>query len=147
MSDKPAIPRSPSAETVRLNPHLFGGAPSPASATVPPAARKKPTGVRQRKGPNATEARFLAHLDAMREAGHGYAGKIVREGITLRWPDGMTYTPDVVVWGEFMVTLIEIKGPFIRRTGLEKFRAARDAWRSFRFELWQWKDRNWTQLL
>lgn len=106
--------------------------------------RAKLSGVRQRKGPNKTEASFLAFLKETCPN-----ARIEREAITLRWPDGMTYTPDFVLfYTSGQIGFYETKGPFIRRTGLEKFRAARAHWPMFEFELWQ-RDaaHNWKKLL
>ena len=141
MSDKPAIPRSPSAETVRLNPHLFGGAPSPASATVPPATRKKPRSMAPPKL-NKTEQRW-----------QGAHPSHIPFPLRLRWGKCMNYTPDFMDTNQPLMTfgkptLIEVKGGHIRDRDLVRFKGCAAEWGwLFRFELWQWKDRNWTQLL
>lgn len=106
---------------------------------------------RGRKGMNKTEASFATRLEAQLEADEiiSYA----REGITLRWPDGMTYTPDFAALRRIAGTpyhdllLIETKGAWIEQDALVKFRAARAHWVFFAFEMWQLKKREWSQLL
>ena len=126
---------------------------APSHASAPPAApvaqrgadvpRRGMSAPRQRKAMNKTEESFLALLTV-----NFPHCQIDREGITLRWPDGMTYTSDFVVYGGSKPLLIETKGPFIRRSGLEKFRAARARWTAFEFQMHQ-RDKayNWKKIL
>ncbi len=144
--------RNGSKDFYALNPltkntHGTGVAsPKVAAPVTPGGSGGKASGVRQRKCPNKTETAFLALLEARRKRGE--FTRVDREGITLRWPDGMTYTPDAVCWNEVGAPLlIETKGAFIRRSGLEKFRAARAQWSWFSFELWQRVKGEWKKLL
>lgn len=98
---------------------------------------------------NKTETAFAARLEALKRA-----GEIIRwdrEGITLRWPDGMTYSADFAVIrpSEFgiLLVLMETKGAFLRDDSLVKFRAARAYWPEFEFELHQFKRGQWSRIL
>lgn len=105
---------------------------------------------------NKVEAAYSMILEARKRA-----GEILRyewEGITLRWPDGMAFTPDFSVFGnqpsynedgdKYPLTFIETKGPWIEEDAKVKFRAARAHWPEFTFEMWQQdKSKNWKQLL
>lgn len=145
-----------SASTLNANAADYA-APAPRTApqmpherTEAPAKAKRAAGLakpRGRKGMNRTEAAYALILEALKRAGdiHRYE----REGITLRWQDGMTYTPDFTVWNSIdsRLLLIETKGAFIEGDALVKFRAARAHWPEFHFEMRQLKKGTWTQLL
>lgn len=122
--------------------------PSAAVAAAPEPVKRKAGGLakpRGRKGMNRTEAAYSLILEAKKRAFE--VDRWEREGITLRWPDGMTYTADFVIWGPPGITLLEAKGPWIEQDALVKFRAARAHWPEFAFEMWQLKGGAWTQLL
>lgn len=142
------------------NPQLFAhgatvaimpAAPAPAPKKHVPELSKP----RGRKQMNQTETRYSLILQAMKDR-----GEIVdfeREGLTLRWPDGMTYTPDfmVIAWQDvtgnplhIRILFVEVKGAKIEGDALVKFRAARDKWGGrYGFEMHQWKARTWTKIL
>lgn len=151
--------RMPVGPGVRaLNPALFGGA---APAETKP--KKNATGMgKPRNAPtmNKTETAYSLILEAMKRRGDITDWE--REGITLRWKDGMKYTPDFTVTsgtvgivrvGETLprecvaLTFIEVKGPKIEEDALVKFRSARDKWSRYRFEMWQLKAHAWTKVL
>lgn len=141
-----------------------GQAQRPVAAPTQPMKPKKPSGLakpRGRKQMNKTEAAYAAILEARKRKAEidGYTW----EGMTLRWPDGMTYTPDfavtegyktVEVGGQFpdekwsRIVLIETKGPWIEDDAKVKFRAARAHWPEFEFKMMQRaKDGSWSQIL
>ena len=69
------------------------------------------------------------------------------EGMTLICGDGMRYNADFMVierTGE--VTLVEVKGAFIRRSGLQAFQAAKKAHPYFTFQLCQLDNGEWRKL-
>lgn len=138
---RPATLRAPGA----------GGAvvDAPAVAAAPEPVKRKAGGLakpRGRKGMNRTEAAYALILEAEKQA--GVIRRWEREGITLRWRDGMTYTADFAVWSnDKRLAFIETKGAFLRDDALVKFRAARAHWPEFAFEMWQLKGGAWTQLL
>lgn len=132
----------------------------PASVPIvakPAKAATKAPGKR-RKAMNQTESAFAAILEAKK-----LAGEIVSyeyEGMTLRWGklDNIQYTPDFFVI-EYMhgsalsptpcvrIVFIETKGSHIWPQAMQKFKQARNEWPLFRFEMWQRKKGQWTQLL
>lgn len=98
-----ALPTTVSESTRRLNPHLFGGVPSPKL----PASDDGPR-MRQDRGPklNKTEAAFVGWL-ALKFP----ALQIEREGVTLLLANGCRYTADFAVFnpgGD--IVLYEVKG-------------------------------------
>lgn len=94
---------------------------------------------------NKTESAFTRLLDAMKSRGD--IDRYDREGITLRWDDGMTYTPDFSCYNGSQITFIEVKGAFIEGDALVKFRSARAHWAMFKFEMWQYAKREWNKIL
>lgn len=145
-------------------------AEGPAPVPVPLVERRtatellnRPEPVKPRQGKpvkrrpmNKTEQRFVHQVVMpMIERHEIYSWEF--EGMTLRWPDGLRYTPDVVL--SFPVTevqsithpvcrltLCEIKGAWAWRQDVVKFRAARDKWGDrFEFQWWQEVDGIWTQ--
>lgn len=164
---KAKLPDNPTPTMRALNPHLWPeGQHSPECqcaaclkpANVAPAPTKgtgkgKPRG---RAAMNKTETAYSQILEAMKSRGE--IKRWEREGITLRWPDGMTYSPDFAVWElatdpfpedhtRERLVFIEVKGPFIREDALVKFRAARAHWPEFAFSMMQLKKGEWTQIL
>ncbi len=100
---------------------------------------------------NKTEAEFAMILEARKRKGE--ISRYVFEGITLRWND-VRYTPDFIVSGyspfEHEITLIEVKGPFIkgnRERAVERFRHAKTFWPEFTFELHQKTKDGWKQII
>lgn len=99
---------------------------------------------------NKTEARFAALLDA--RVARGEIISWAYEEITLRWPDGMRYTPDFVLIvrdPSFPVTytvLVEVKGAHSWAKDIVKFRSARDKWGGrFRFQFCQEVNGQWKE--
>lgn len=146
-TDALAIARnSQSASFQKLNPQLFKQMHE----------NDAPKGKR-RKEMNKTEADFERFYKASRMSEYDIA--IDYEGITLRWPDGMRYTPDFAVYRmtdyttvnkqEHVmtpITLIEVKGAYAWAKDVVKFRAARDKWCDrFKFEFWQKVDGIWQE--
>lgn len=141
------------------NPHLFGAPAAPVDA--PPALKKAG---KRRKEMNKTESKFSALMDA--RVARGEIESFEYEGLTLRWPDGMRYTPDFAVYGFThlvrrnqigwvfdsgdrpcsAITLIEVKGAHSWAKDVVKFRAARDKWGCrYRFEFWQELNGEWRE--
>lgn len=127
----------------------------PATAPEPVKAKRKAPGLakpRGRKGMNRTESAMALLLEAQRQA-----GEIVRWGremITLRWPDGLCYSPDFTVLlskanlpATYPITFIETKGAFVRDDALVKFRAARAYWPDFEFQMWRLVKGRWERVL
>lgn len=141
--------RHPIGPGVRaLNPGLFGAvALSPACVAAEKRTDNDRKGKPQARAEmNKTERDYSLILEAMKRRGDIVDWE--REGITLRWPDGMRYTPDFTVtlhaikWGAaerdyVSILFIEAKGPRIEDDAMVKFRAARDKWTRYRFEMWQ----------
>lgn len=143
-----------------LNPHLFpapaaNATGSPARPDEPKAARSRPG--KRRKEMNKTEALYAKILEV--KAARREIDSFRYEGITLRWGslDNIQYTPDFVVFVKSAlqpegqpiarhVTLIEVKGARIWPKDIQKFKAARNQYPEFEFELWQYKDRQWARL-
>lgn len=155
---KPKLPSNPSATLRALNAHLWPSAALraatlPASVPAEPKPGKgKPRG---RKGMNDTERAYSLILEAQKAAGN--IERWEREGMTLRWPDGMAYSPDFmvvkkVIWEHpesplTQILFIETKGAYIRDDALVKFRAARAHWPEFEFRMMQRVKGVWTELL
>lgn len=147
-----------SKETLRLNPGLRGPvSPNGDMAKV----EKSNTKIKGTKVPNHTEQRMLDLCEARKRRGEIDSYRY--EGMTLRWGRDpktgkpMRYTADVVVtvkdgyhdgqrsfdWTE--TTLIEVKGKKIWDRDLVRFKGCRAEWPEYHFEMWQWKDRQWTR--
>lgn len=152
------MPRNPSRELMKLNPHIYmNQVDNDSQKDIKKSKSPELSKPRGRKPMNKTETEFARILEAKFRR-----NEIVsydREGITLRWADGMTYTPDFSVVTEIhpfiivgertaqCITLIEVKGAWIEGDALTKFRAARANWPLYIFELWQSKKGEWTRLL
>jgi hypothetical protein len=109
--------------------------------------------LRGKRKMNKTEAAYGKLLEAKKQRGEIIDYKW--EGLTLRWDDGMTYTPDWTVYESVLpaedrpfvsILLIETKGGHIYDDSKVKFRAARENWPMFRFEMWQTKKGQWMQI-
>lgn len=109
---------------------------------------------KRRKEMNKTESEFARILEA--KVARNEIMSWEYESMTLRWPDGMRYTPDFVlvhhsnpdcVFSEpQLLTLIEVKGAYAWAKDVVKFRAARDKWGDrFKFEFWQKIDGEWRE--
>lgn len=96
---------------------------------------------------NKTEQAYASRLEAMKNRRDIL--DYVREGVTLRWDDGLAYTPDFwVLHIDGSQEMIETKGPHIRDDALVKFRAARDKWkRAYSFSMWQLRKGEWEKIL
>lgn len=142
-----------------LNPHLFIGVPHGdviaelVKSDLKELAGSEKKAGKRRSAMNKTEARFARLLEARVERGEIISFEY--EGITLRWPDGMRYSPDFVLWVSTTgindhlytaQTLVEVKGAHAWAKDVVKFRAARDRWGNrYRFEFWQEVDGQWTE--
>lgn len=101
---------------------------------------------KRRKVMNKTESAFSK---LMEEAKRIYAIDSWHfEGMTLRWGalDSISYTPDFLVFEPAGIRLIETKGAKLWKDTSQKFKAARNQWPQFTFEMWQLKNREWKQL-
>lgn len=156
----PSSPASGRAITAHSKPVEAVLSPGTVESTSQPVLEapdgKKSGGLakpRGRKGMNKTEAAYALILESKKRAGEIL--RYEREGITLRWPDGMTYSADFAVWmntgqqypHEKQLLFIETKGAWIEQDALVKFRAARAHWPEFDFQMWQMKKGAWTRLL
>lgn len=137
----PLCPRPQVAQEVIGCGSQFGITTDPALATVgrPSVAKAK----RTMEAPklNGTEQRWQAANPAH-----------IPFPLRLRWGKCMNYTPDFMgaagLVGAQRPVLIEVKGGFIRDRDLVRFKGCAAEWGwLFEFQLWQWKDRKWTQLL
>ena len=94
---------------------------------------------------NSTEQRYADIL-----AWRVHAKEIkafVFEGLKFRLADRTTFTPD------FLVTTLddhhelhEVKGGFVREDAWLKFKIAREMYPCFSWQMWQWKQGEWTQI-
>lgn len=154
-SEKIPLRTHVSAETMRLNPHLFTVTnlgrreEIPEKASKPKLAHRK---LEQKvREPNKTEARFGAVLEARKKRGEIDSYRY--EGMSLRWGGGMRYTADWVVIDNWTltsnprVTLIEVKGKLLRNQDLVRFKGCKSEWPEFYFEMWQEIDREWKRIL
>ena len=124
----PMIPSNPSQEFIRINPHLFGGV---AKATP----EIKPTAKRTMTGPalNKTEQRW-----------HDCNPDALPFPLRLRWGNSMHYKPDFLMRPSL---LIEVKGAHVFSRDIVRFKGCAAEWDwLFRFQMWQWKNGDWTRL-
>lgn len=104
---------------------------------------------------NATEREYGLILEAMKRRGEILDYRPF--GIKLEWgadPQSgkpMVYSPDFIVWGMVAklptITLIEVKGSYIRPQDWIRFKGCRAEWPMFRFELHQKTSEGWRKLL
>lgn len=130
-----------SATLSKLNGHI---APSgePKAPQEAPAKPKLRTSPRPKTRP---EVEMSAILE--RELKSGAISSFSFEGITLEVGDGMRYTPDFSVWeNDGTLRFIEVKGGFIRRTGIQAFKAAKGKYPKAKFEMWQLDSGRWEKL-
>jgi len=164
LTETDALMMAQKSETMRrLNPHL--AQPAPRVATLAgseghcaPSGVKTPTTGRKgkkRREMNKIEAEFSFLLQA--RVNRGEIVSFDYEGITLRWADGMRYTPDFTVVQKVEMSsddhaglaaairllLIEVKGAYCWKQDLVKYRAAKANWPLFRFEFWEKIDGVW----
>lgn len=152
MHRAPALrqPGAPAATAKAVGVSGAAKATQPVAESVAPAqAKRKSPGLskpRGRKGMNKTEAAMALRLEAQKRSGD--IRRYEREGVSLRWPDGMVYNPDFVVWQSWAsIIMIETKGAFVRDDALVKFRAARAHWPEFQFQMWRLTKGRWEQVL
>jgi hypothetical protein len=119
--------------TRRLNPGVFGLAPSPAPVTTEPANPR----IRQNRGPklNKTETAFYDHLRALYSA-----DAVEPHAMTLVLANGCKYTPDVVVWSRDVeepggVAMYEVKGRHAWDDAIVKLKVAATRFPCFEFFL------------
>lgn len=143
-----------SRDFIAKNPHLL----SPASAALPPSASFEPekaapepkTGktrkIRRSPEPKTRPEREMAMI-LMRKLAQGEFHSFGFESMTIEVGSGLRYTPDFTIWNnDGTLRFIEVKGPYIRRTGLQVYQAGKKAYPKAVFELWQLDGGNWTQL-
>lgn len=132
-----------SAGVKALNPRLF-------SSTLA-IAEKKPKRKEHTIKLNGTETRMMDWLEARKRAGE--IREAIPHGMRLRHSidaEGhfQTYTPDFVVTeNDGSITLIETKGEYIHGKDITRYKSCRSDWPQFRFEAWQWVDRQWSKIL
>lgn len=93
---------------------------------------------------NKTESDFALILDGEKQAGR--ITRYIYEGLTLRWGDGMRYTPDFVAFPSFPGAppmMIEVKGGHIWDRDIVRFKGAKASWPEFGFQMWQRKNGQW----
>jgi len=92
-----------------------------------------------------TEARFVQEIAEPRQRA-GEIAMYAYEAITLRLAPAVRYTPDFLclVVGEPLPVLVEVKGAYRREDSWQKLKIAAALFPIFRFELWTYKDKQWT---
>lgn len=142
-----AIMMAAKSATMRdLNPHL---ALDKIAAEEAPNIARKPG--KKRREMNKTEGAFSIVLEA--RVKRGELLWFDYEAITLRWgPDGLRYTADFVALRETAacsaeLVFFEIKGGHIWTQDMVKFKAARAEFTYFEFQMWQFSEREWRQLI
>lgn len=104
------------------------------------------------KGPNKTEARWIAHLEWLRSSGLVTWFRYEPFRLRLTDPDPQTrrsifYVPDFLIvmapgsdYGDHRPRVVETKGGFVREDAMKAFRSAADLYRpAFRFSMLQLK--------
>lgn len=158
-----------SREFQRLNPHLYKptepASAAPISANLPPLSPKltqdSGNGAKlgkRRKQMNRTETEFSHRLQVMLKSGEIVDWEY--ESTTLRWGeiDPISYTPDFTVTSHTIlagedsypftkIIFIEVKGAHIWAKDIQKFKAARNQFTRFEFQLFQKKHQEWNQVL
>lgn len=157
MSPKLPLPSHVSAAVRKLNAHIYAQGVSivsetramPVAAAVSAAETAAGSGhakfQQKTRQPNHTEQRYLDILEARKKRGEIDSYRY--EGMSLRWGDGMRYTPDAVVFCGKEITLIEVKGPHIHQKDLIRFKGCKAEWPEFHFEIWQEVKREWKRVL
>lgn len=148
-----------SAEFRRLNPHLSGNMPICTNAQIGIKKVCAEKHIDGKSGPrkekrinlNGTEQRMLDYLRARERRGD--IANVRPFPLILHWGldgDGhyMTYTPDMSYDREGRTVLVEVKGAHVRSRDIVRFKGCRAEWDGkFGFEMWQWKEREWTRIL
>lgn len=151
-----ASPSCFSADVLKLNPAL-GILPSEKLAKQAHGASRMPAVTsesvlggqiakkgKRRKEMNKIEAEFAMFMEDLLRKGN--IQRYEYEGLTLRWPDGMRYTPDFVIYHVYRlprISLIEIKGAFAWQKDIVKFRAAKAYWPMYQWEFWSKTSTGW----
>jgi len=109
-----------------------------ASVALETAWRDKP------RYKSKTEARFVQEIAEPRQRS-GEITLYVYEPLTLKLAPAVRYTPDFLclVVGEPLPVLVEVK-MWMREDAWQKLKIAAAMWPIFRFELWTYKDKQWT---
>lgn len=69
------------------------------------------------------------------------------EAMRLEIGDGVTYTPDFVVWKhDGTLLFIEVKGPRIEEDSIVKWKSAKGRYKLAKWEMWQLAMGEWTQI-
>jgi hypothetical protein len=146
-----------SKDTLALNPHLssqfldhqnredvgVNRKPTVSEVVAPEGKSRK---LRKAPEPKTRPEREMAMmLDRSMKQGDIQSFKF--EGMTLQF-NGMRYTADFLVFEiGGRVRLVEVKGSFIRRTGIQAFQAAESNFPYFTFEMWQLTKNEWSRVL
>jgi len=92
-----------------------------------------------------TEARFVQEIAEPRKRA-GEIAMYAYEAITLKLAPAVRFTADFLcmVRDEPLPVLAEIKGAYTREDAWQKLKIAAAMYPMFRFELWTYKDKQWT---
>lgn len=150
---------SPSKEFQRLNPHLFGPGIAPqsrqnATGSVLIDSKGKSSGKptkRRSDQMNKLEGEYARILQAKRHRGEIIFDRY--EALKLRIGDKCFYSPDFLIIraNNPKPLLVEIKGAAIHQKklyedGIIKFKAAKELYPCFDFEMWSKIDGEWVQI-
>lgn len=142
-----------SASCIAANAKDYGtGLPEPVEPrqrVLTPGTGKAPsrTHGKRRRAMNKTEAAFTRILNAKIDSGEILSWHY--EGATLRWGtmDSIAYTADfLAILPDNTIRFYETKGSKLFKDTNQKFKAARNQWPRFKFEMWQLKKGTWQQL-
>ena len=97
----------------------------------------------KKKGMNGTETRYLREiLEPAKKAGTLVDFRF--ESLKLKLDDGVTYTPDFMIWRQDgSIEFHEVKGGFVREDAKLKFIWAIQRFSCFRFAMMQYKNGTW----
>lgn len=97
---------------------------------------------RREKQMNQTETRFLHWIKGQ------CVGRFEFEAVKLRIGENCYYAPDFMLTNliDEKTTFYEVKGAHIWDDSKVKFKAAKERYPHWSFEMWQWKNGEWKQL-
>lgn len=114
-------------------------------ATVPPPViadiKAKFSALRKSKEPNKTEAEFGRRLQAE------FKREPIFEAFKIRIAGNCYYAPDWTIWMDGKLWFFEVKGAHIWDDSKVKFKAAKERYPYFEFEMWQKKVGSWRRIL
>lgn len=99
---------------------------------------------------NATEAAYARMLDDRVKRGVIRGWSFERLTLTLAFAGAgiksVKYTPDfMLIRNDGSFELVEIKGGFVRQSGINKFKQARDRFRCFHWTFAQYRNHEWEE--